>query len=105
MPQPRTPKPRIQLTPKEVEARQETRREYESRRNQTPKRKELKRRSMQRRREKAKLQGICVECGEPRIPDETRCQTCTEKHREYQRKSKVRAAQKREKASGQARIF
>ena len=104
-PQPRAPKPRAQPISTEVEARKETRREYDRQRSQTPEHKELKRRSMQQRREKAKLLGICVECGEPRIPDETRCQTCTLRHREYQRQSKLRAAQKREKESGQTRIF
>ena len=104
-PQPRAPKPRAQPTPTEVEARQETRREYDRQRSQTPERKALKRRNMQQRREKDKLLGICVECREPRIPDETRCQTCTLRHREYQRQSKLRAAQKREKASGQTKFF
>ena len=41
----------------------------------------------------------------PPIPDETRCQTCAKRHREYQKQTKERAAQKREQASGQARIF
>ena len=39
------------------------------------------------------------------IPDETRCQTCTKRHREYQKQARERSAQKREQASGQARIF
>ena len=104
-PQPRAPKPRAQPISTEVEARKETRREYDCQRSQTPERKELKRRSMQLRREKAKLLGICVECGAPSIPNETRCQTCTLRHREYQRQSNIRAAQKREKESGQTRIF
>ena len=101
-PQPRTPKPRVQPTPAEVEARQETRREYESRRNQTPERKALKRRTMQQWREKSKLLGLCVECGAPAIPDETRCQTCTLRHREYQKQARERVDQKRNQASGQA---
>ena len=62
-PQPRTPKPRVEPTPAELEARQEKRREYERQRAQTPERKELMRRSTQERRDKAKLRGICVECG------------------------------------------
>ena len=93
-PKPRAPKPRAQPTPAEVEARKETRREYDRRRSQTPERKELKRRNMQQRRERARLLGTCVECEAPSIPDETRCQTCTLRHREYQRQSKLRAAQK-----------
>ena len=104
-PQPRTPKPRVEPTPAELEARQEKRREYERQGAQTPERKELMRRSTQERRDKAKLLGICVECGAPPIPDETRCQTCSKRHREYQRQARERAAQKRERASGQTRIF
>ena len=105
-PQPRTPKPRVEPTPAELEARQERRREYERQRAQTPERKNLKRRSTQGRRDKAKLLGICVECGAaPPIPDETRCQTCAKRHREYQKQARDRAAQKREQASGQTRIF
>ena len=105
-PQPRKPKARVEPTPAELEARQEKRREYERQRDQTPERKKLKRRSTQERRDKAKLLGICVECGAaPPIPDETRCQTCTKRHREYQKQARERAAQKREQASGQTRIF
>ena len=105
-PEPRTPKPRVELTPAELEARQETRREYESQRNQTPERKELKCRSTQQRRDKAKLLGICVECGAaPPIPDETRCQTCTLRHREYQKQARERAAPKREQDSSKTSFF
>ena len=39
------------------------------------------------------------------IPDETRCQACSKRHREYQKQARERAAQKREQASGQTRIF
>ena len=65
----------------------------------------MMRRSTQERRDKAKLLGICVECGAPPIPAETRCQTCSKRHREYQKQARERAAQKREQASGQTRIF
>ena len=43
--------------------------------------------------------------GVPPIPAETRCQTCSKRHREYQKQARERAAQKREQASGQTRIF
>ena len=49
--------------------------------------------------------GICVECGAPPILDETRCQTCAKRHREYQRQAKEGAPQQKEQASGQTRIF
>ena len=38
------------------------------------------------------------------IPDETRCQTCSNRHREYQKQARERAAQKREQASGQTHV-
>ena len=104
-PQLRTPKPRVEPTPAEMAERQEKRREYERQRAQTPERKELKRRSTQERRDKAKLLGICVKCGAPPISDETRCQTCTLRHREYQKQARERAKKQREQASGQTRIF
>ena len=43
--------------------------------------------------------------GSTLIPDQTKCETCAEKHRQYRRQAKERVAQKREQASGQARIF
>ena len=43
--------------------------------------------------------------GDPPIPDQTRCEVCAEQHRQYRRQAKERAAQKKEQASGQARIF
>ena len=103
-PKARKPKPRVEPTPAELEARQEKRREYERQWAQTPEHKELMRRSTQERRDKAKLLGICVECGAPPIPDETRCQTCSNRHREYQKQARERAAQKREQASGQTHV-
>ena len=38
------------------------------------------------------------------IPDETRCQTCSNRHREYQKQARERVAQKREQASGQTHV-
>ena len=43
--------------------------------------------------------------GVPPIPAETRCQTCSKRHLEYQKQARERVAQKREQASGQTRIF
>ena len=73
----------MEPTPTEVEAKEQNQREYELR----PERKELKRRSTQDRRDKAKSLGLCVECGAPPIPDQTRCPTCAEKHRASRRRS------------------
>ena len=94
----------MEPTPTEVEAKEQNQREYELR----PERKELKRRSTQDRRDKAKSLGLCVACGAPPIPDQTRCETCAEQHRVgrqlwyAERKAKERASQQREQASGQA---
>ena len=65
----------------------------------------MNRRVTQERRDKARLLGICVVCGALPIPDNIRCETCSKRHREYQKQARERAAQKREQASGQTRIF
>ena len=91
----------MEPTPTEVEAKEQNQREYELR----PERKELKRRSTQNRRDKAKSLGLCVECGAPPIPDQTRCEVCAEQHRQYHRQAREKARQQREQASGQTKIF
>ena len=105
----RKPKPRVEPTPEQIEAQKKARRAYEQKRNQTPARKEFKRRVTQERRDKARLLGICVVCGAPSIPDNTRCETCAEKHRVSkrlsQRRARQKAAQQETQASGQTRIF
>ena len=73
----------MEPTPDEVEAKEQNQREYELR----PERKELKRRSTQDRRDKAKSLGLCVACGAPPIPDQTRCFSCAEVHRQSRRRS------------------
>ena len=91
----------MEPTPTEVEAKEQNQREYELR----PERKEQKRRSTQDRRDKAKSLGLCVECGAPPIPDQTRCEACAEQHRQYPKQAREKARQQREQASGQTRIF
>ena len=94
----------MEPTPAEVEAREQNRHEHEQRQ----KRKENKLRHAQAKRQEAKSLGLCVACGAPPIPDQTRCEICAEQHRVGQqrwyaeRKSKERASQQREQASGQA---
>ena len=95
------PKPRVDPTPAEVEAREQNGREYEQR----PEHKELKRRITQDRRDKAKSLGLCVACRATPIPDQTRCETCAEQHRQYRRQARERAKQQREQESGQTSIF
>ena len=46
------------------------------------------------KRQEAKRLGLCVGCGAPPIPDETRCETCAENHRVNRRQSQKNAKQK-----------
>ena len=89
------PKPRVEPTPAEVEAREQNRHEYELKRAERPERKELRRRITQDRRDKAKSLGLCVACGAPPIPDQTRCEVYAEQHRQYHKQARERARQQR----------
>ena len=73
----------MEPTPAEVEAREQNRHEYERR----PERKENKLRHAQAKRQEAKSLGLCVACGAPPIPDQTRCFSCAEVHRQSRRRS------------------
>ena len=77
-----TPKPERhpEPNPTKVKARAENGRKYELKRPQTPERKELQRRSSQARRAEAKSLGLCRDCRNPAIHDQTRCQACRDKH-------------------------
>ena len=77
----------MEPTPAEVEAREQNRREYELKRAKRPERKENKLRHAQAKRQEAKSLGLCVACGAPPIPDQTRWPTCAEKHRVSRRRS------------------
>ena len=105
VPQARKPRPRVEPTPAELEAREQKRREYELKRAQRPERKEHRRRQAQAKRQEAKSLGLCIGCGASSIPGQSRCETCAEQHRQYRRQAKDRAKQQREQASGQSRIF
>ena len=101
-PKERTPRPRVEPTPEQVEAKKQAHQAYEQKRAQTPERKELQRRVAQARRTEAKSLGLCRDCPNSAIPDQTRCKTCTEKHRESRKRAEERASQQRNQASGQA---
>ena len=73
----------MEPTPAEVEAREQNRHEYEQR----PERKENKLRHAQAKRQEAKSLGLCVACGAPPIPGQTRCFSCGEPHRQSRRRS------------------
>ena len=54
---------------------------------QRPERKENKLRHAQAKRQEAKSLRLCVACGAPPIPDQTRCFSCAEVHRQSRRRS------------------
>ena len=58
-----------------------SRQEYERQRSTTQEHREQQRLRAREQRRRAKERGLCVNCGEPAIPDQTRCPTCAEKHR------------------------
>ena len=58
------------------------RREYERLRRQRPERMEAKKRAEQERRWRARELGLCRDCNDKAIPEQTRCETCAEKHRQ-----------------------
>ena len=92
-----TPSPRVRRVWRRdfpAGARRRPRRAYEQKRSQTPERKELNRRTALAKRQEAKRLGLCVGCGAPPIPDETRCETCAENHRVNRRQSQKNAKQK-----------
>ena len=95
----------MEPTPADVEASEQNRHEYEPHRKRTAERKELNRRFAQAKRQEAKSLGLCVACGAPPIPDQTRCEVCAEQHRQYHKQARERARQQREQASGQTKIF
>ena len=108
-PKARKPKARVEPTPEQVEAKKEVRRAYDRQRSQQPSRKELQHRIAQERRDLALSLGLCLTCHGTPIPDQTKCETCAEKHRvsrrQFQRRAKQKAAQQEIEASGETRIF
>ena len=82
------------VSPEELELRQQARQEYERARGQNPERKQLNRDRQQRRRLRAKELGLCKQCLQPAIPDQTRCPSCAEKHRQNHKRA---AAERRAK--------
>ena len=91
----------MEPTPADVEAREQNQREYEQR----PERKENKLRHAPAKQQETKSLGLCVVCGAPSIPDQTRCEVCAEQHQQYHKQARERARQQREQASGQTKIF
>ena len=90
-----TPPRRPEPTPAEVEAKHEEQRKKDQQRSQTPERKEYRRLLAQEKRRKAKELGLCRDYPNAATPDQTRCETCTKKHRESRRRAGERAAQQR----------
>ena len=90
------PKSSPEPTQAQVEAQKEVRRAYDRQRSQTPERKQLQRRIAQEKRDQRRSLGLCITCHGTPILDQTRCETCAENHR---------AAQRKDRTSGQTRIF
>ena len=68
------------------------RRQYDRARDQQPERKEANRRRTAENRKKRIALGLCVGCGKPAVPGQTRCAACARDHR----KSHNRAVAKRQ---------
>ena len=75
------PKPRPEPTQAEVEAKRQKQLEFDRQRSKTPERREKNRLQVQERRRSAKELGLCRDCPNPAIPEQSRCPTCAEKHR------------------------
>ena len=60
--------------------------EPERKKASTPEPGEYRRLHAQAQRRQAKEKGLCVTCGKPAIPDQTRCETCAERHRVNRRR-------------------
>ena len=84
-------------TLKAAKTHSKNRQDYERLRGQRPERKEALRKYKQEKRESAKALGICKHCGDPAIPDQTRCKKCAGKHQVAGRASAAkRYAEKKE---------
>ena len=75
---------------REVKKTPTKREEYDRARSQTPERKEYRRQHQRKVDKIAKETSKCVSCPNPAIKDQTRCETCAERHREYRRRSDAR---------------
>ncbi len=69
-------------TPVELQEHLEKRREYQRTRAQKLERKHASRDTAKRRRQPSTELGKCIDCSQQAIPDETRCPSCAEKHRQ-----------------------
>ena len=75
---------------REVKKTPTKREEYDRARSQTPERREYRRQHQRKVDKIAKETSKCVSCPNPAIKDQTRCETCAERHREYRRRSDAR---------------
>ena len=80
------PNRRTEPDPSTAEDRKRKQSEYDRARSQTPERMEYRRLLAQEKRQRAKELGQCRSCSNPAKPGQTRCPTCAEKHREYNRR-------------------
>ena len=85
-----TAEPRPKQDSALVPAKEEDRSRYERQRSQTPQRREQQRRHAQAKRQQAKEQSLCRDCGDPALPQQTRSETCADRHRVSRRKRQAR---------------
>ena len=74
-------KPRPKPAEVGVEAKSRDPLEHERKWSSPPERREQHRLQEQERRRRAKALGLCRDCPNPAIPDQTRCPTCANRHR------------------------
>ena len=87
-PQPAKPTDQPRPQPGNGTAVSSNRQAYEHLRKQHPERREAQRKVHQRKRDKAKQSGNCVNCSNKAIKNQTRCETCAEKHRKSRRRNR-----------------
>ena len=76
-----TPKRHPEPDRAEVEAKRQEQPEHNPGKGKTAAARENTRLYAQEQRRKAREQGLCRDCREPAIPEQSRCSTCAEKHR------------------------
>ena len=82
----REPPPVTQEAPVRPKKPVQRRDAYDEAKNKTTERREYKRIRAREERQRAKELGRCRSCPNPAIPDQTRCPTCADKHRQSHRR-------------------
>ena len=97
----RQPKPRVEPTPGQVEVKKQKRREYDRKRSQAPERKGQMRAAQAKIVTHRKSLGLCVNCGAPSIPAQSRCPTYAERHRVAKRRWQAERKERNKQGANQ----